>query len=935
MVAFILAYRSLPVKNTTSLMDIASRKIIKGLRPFEFDDADNFAKLQRETSLKECLEAISDHDFRFGILCGESGCGKTSFLQAGLWPALEITNHQCIYLRFTDSDPLELIRQAFGEKFSLPRNELEGYDFVSLLKSATSAGSKPLVLLFDQFEQFFVHQKQKEEREPFIQSLAQWFRQNPSLPVKILICLRGDFYDRLIELQKAMGYSLSPQQNFRLENFTPKEAAEIFRVIAEIEDLPIDEKFVEDLTEKELASHEDGLVSGVDLQILAWMIQGQRSAEEQAFTRTAYLKLGGIEGLLERFLLRTLQARETESRRKAALKILLALTDLESNLREGVLTADDLQTKLMGTVSSEEIQEALEWLCRGDVRLVTPVKRNLIQGYELAHERIIPALRRLIGKSLSAVDQTNQLLERRVHEWLGNDRSRRYLLRASELHLIKKQEPYLAWGTLKDEKTALLSLSQRRFWIYVAGLTFPFLSILILSAWLLRPLDFPRGVVWIAKVVSIEQLRGNIAINYDGQIGTIKPDMLRRLGSAFKKAGDFENLLQQTKEIGDPKEKVAKMSAMARVLALTNDTDRASEFLTEARHAAEQIPSNDGRNFNLFGIAVTTAIIAKELKDVKFLQQAFDNAQGIDDDSREKQWFYSTYVVASAVIAGKENNAGLLKESVKLADEMVNNGGKLQALSAIAAAHMEISTDSDNQEFMKPVFQLAKTFSNDRDLAILVMTQEVRDMAIINNDTNLILKALDLADRLELTENKNKAFSLLSEGIIEITRMNTDKGLIERTQALVEKINDASLKDLALSTHASVYALLSLKSEDMKLLQKAHEICGTVNDVSIKDRCLAYSAFATAQIAGATQNLALLNQAIQEEKIIKNSQAKQFALNGISEAYLRFGYWYKVSEIIDKTQDQSILARGFPAMCADVLEAWAERDDPVLEKNHN
>src|SRR5688572_8817917 len=63
--------------------------VIKGLLPFGYEDAEDFAHLQRSQSLKECVQAITDDHWRFGILSGESGAGKTSFLQAGLWPALE------------------------------------------------------------------------------------------------------------------------------------------------------------------------------------------------------------------------------------------------------------------------------------------------------------------------------------------------------------------------------------------------------------------------------------------------------------------------------------------------------------------------------------------------------------------------------------------------------------------------------------------------------------------------------------------------------------------------------------------------------------------------------------------------------------------------------------------------------------------------------
>jgi len=456
------------------------RSAIKYLRPFEFEDAELFRRLQREGSLQECLDAISDRDFRFGILSGESGCGKTSFLQAGLRPRLlaQTVPHRCIYVKLTDLDPLDSIRQTLTDQLQLPKESLAGLDLLPLLAVAVQADHQPLVLLFDQFEQFFAHRKLREEREPFVNALAKWYKIRPPLPCKMIVCIRGDFKYRLDELQKAMGYALGPQQNFSLEKFTPAEATQIFRVMAETEGLACDENFVKELVEQELVSREDGLISPVDMQILAWMIKGQKAVAERAFNRKVYQKLGGIAGLLEKYLERALEARETEDRREAAIKVLWALTDWERNVRAGVLAVDDLTKKLAGTVSTEETQEAVEWLARSDARLITPSKRNGAAGYELAHERLIPALRRLAGKKFSVADQANQLLERRVNEWLGNERDGRYLLGWQEMRLIDRQKPYLIWGQRKTQKQDLLQQSRRRLWRR-AGLFILILAVLL------------------------------------------------------------------------------------------------------------------------------------------------------------------------------------------------------------------------------------------------------------------------------------------------------------------------------------------------------------------------------------------------------------------------------------------------------------------------
>src|SRR5205085_2272816 len=120
----------------------------------------------------------------------------------------------------THRDPIETIRQGLVENMrSDHRDETDAGDVLQLLSEVGEAGAEPVVLLLDQFEQFFVHYKRRKERQAFIQLMANWYRGMPANPVKILVCLRGDFSDRLIELQKAMGYSLGPQESFRLEKF--------------------------------------------------------------------------------------------------------------------------------------------------------------------------------------------------------------------------------------------------------------------------------------------------------------------------------------------------------------------------------------------------------------------------------------------------------------------------------------------------------------------------------------------------------------------------------------------------------------------------------------------------------------------------------------------------------------------------------------------
>src|SRR5262249_41228530 len=90
-IALVIGIRAKSVQ--IALPELDKRSPIKGLLPFDTADEAVFARLHRYNELIECSQAITDHNFRFGILSADSGNGKTSFLQAGLLPALRERDH--------------------------------------------------------------------------------------------------------------------------------------------------------------------------------------------------------------------------------------------------------------------------------------------------------------------------------------------------------------------------------------------------------------------------------------------------------------------------------------------------------------------------------------------------------------------------------------------------------------------------------------------------------------------------------------------------------------------------------------------------------------------------------------------------------------------------------------------------------------------------
>lgn len=112
-----------------------------------------------------------------------------------------------------------------------------------MVTKAVEAAGSPVVLFLDQFEQWFVHYKQVEEREPLLQGLKEWYDKEVG-KVKIVICIRSDLYYRLNEVQQFLGYNLGAQEVFELKKLSHQEATQVLKAIAQTEKLRFDEGFL-------------------------------------------------------------------------------------------------------------------------------------------------------------------------------------------------------------------------------------------------------------------------------------------------------------------------------------------------------------------------------------------------------------------------------------------------------------------------------------------------------------------------------------------------------------------------------------------------------------------------------------------------------------------------------------------------------------------
>jgi HEAT repeat protein len=171
----------------------------KGLRPYEEGDQGNF--FGREAECRILLDKFLAS--RLTLLFAASGVGKSSLLQAAVLPHLKDSrqeNRDAVYYKDWVSPPLaglkQAIRMALEQDGTLDGDlwpqAADSHSLRELLAFAALFVRPPLVLVLDQFEEFFQYHRYAPSFQPFIDALAEVVNDR-SLPVSLVLSMREDF----------------------------------------------------------------------------------------------------------------------------------------------------------------------------------------------------------------------------------------------------------------------------------------------------------------------------------------------------------------------------------------------------------------------------------------------------------------------------------------------------------------------------------------------------------------------------------------------------------------------------------------------------------------------------------------------------------------------------------------------------------------------
>ena len=200
-----------------------------GPRPFEKEDSDRFFGRTRET--EELLSLIIAH--RAVLVYAQSGAGKSSLLRAGVIKRLEEQHYQVLRsarvhgLRPNDVSP-ESVQNIFVYHAlqywaaKLPSGQsIKDHakatlsEFLKPLVVPPEAGeecSPPLIVIFDQFEEFFTTNADRwQERRPFFDQLAQALHDLPTM--KVVFVMREEYIAQLEPFTELLPEKLRPRMH--------------------------------------------------------------------------------------------------------------------------------------------------------------------------------------------------------------------------------------------------------------------------------------------------------------------------------------------------------------------------------------------------------------------------------------------------------------------------------------------------------------------------------------------------------------------------------------------------------------------------------------------------------------------------------------------------------------------------------------------------
>ncbi len=413
----------------------------KALQSYTLEDAAIFTGRGEESH--RLANRVLGH--RLTLLYGESGSGKTSLMRAGVTPLLLKQRALVATCTPDPGQPLtELLRQTLLQTGGQAGLSAESESLLVTLRDWQARLSGPIVLVIDQFEQFFLVYGPQER-----QSAARLFHElhaDRSLNIRLVLILREDFLGRLQTLEQHVPGLMNVR--FRLEKLGRENARAAIEEPARLFDLTWEPALVQTLLD-DLYDPETG-ISPPQLQIVCDRLytdaleNGNRPDRAPALTLERFRQLGGTATILGDYLDQSVAA--LPERDRAPARRLLAALVSSAGVKQRLplpelARAADLDpgeaAPLLDHLTRLRLLQRYETVPPDNQSPIT--NHQLPISYELTHDYLVPRIIRWLDQDFWDAQKAREILRQDLPAW----ETRQRLLARDDLDLLHRQRDRL------------------------------------------------------------------------------------------------------------------------------------------------------------------------------------------------------------------------------------------------------------------------------------------------------------------------------------------------------------------------------------------------------------------------------------------------------------------------------------------------------------
>ena len=483
-----------------------ARKVypFKFLDPYEQKDKDLF--FGREEEINTLYQMVFQTNIL--LLYGASGTGKTSLIQCGFANKFKSYDWLDISVRRGGNinNSLErALKDVEGDIETEADEDKTAGESASDLEPATELARsfkaiylnyfRPIYLIFDQFEELYIHGN-KEEQQLFIEKILEILKLKQ--PIKIIFIIRDEYLGHLYDFEKAVPQLLS--KKLRLEPMNLEKIIEIIEGISQNERSVVtfkqaEKKGIAQLIFEKVKGKENKLSIQLPyLQVffdkLYLKITGDEDRQKEAeITKDSINSLNEIEDVLREFLeeqvvriSKELSRQGTTVPTETLWKILSPFATLEGT-KESV-AIDNLVNNLKD-IHPQLINVAVDAFVNGRILRNTDANQ-----YELAHDSLAKKIaekrsddeiallevKRLIKGHASLNEETKEMFSEKQLSFIAPMLGKLNLTEVENRLIIESQQ------TLKQQKEK----EKKRLRLIIAGLSIIVVVMVLLTTWALQ-----------------------------------------------------------------------------------------------------------------------------------------------------------------------------------------------------------------------------------------------------------------------------------------------------------------------------------------------------------------------------------------------------------------------------------------------------------------